>query len=478
MQESRLAKVLDFIVDSLFDFATIAVAAYLVIRHQVQPFTAADIAELASGILAVLGLIAVSGIWDRNRRMRRIETLSRETNELVLREISGKGLASDFLLTDTALTEEFFASANKIILTGITLQNRTRQFTHVLEQRLRAGASIQLVLLEPSDSNLQQMVARGWGQATPEYYRRIINTTVDRLESIGRKQQNRGQIEIGYLPFYPAMAFEMVNPDQPHGTCWVTILPHKSTRASPTFRLKASEDPHWYEFFREQFVLLWSSCRVEKLPKQISQPDTKDRAADLREAMYGSTHLPIGGGPSRIFHAQCPYVVPVCFKNPKRSEYTYIVVGTRVEDATADDEKARIVTEPGLAKHKISSVTVMRGRWYQLTSERPLKSIRFGGGPRIEDFVTVEAQIHPVRAWNKHTPVTVPSDRSRAYGLAITEQKGPSTWFVSIDDERFTFNKNLGCHFVEFVLPEGQQHDVAFGYEEGPWGIACAFFAF
>jgi hypothetical protein len=199
---------------------------------------------------------------------------------------------------------------------------------------------------------------------------------------------------------------------------------------------------------------------------------------NLQDVMYGSSCLPLGSGPNRIFHAQCPYVLPVCFKSPIRSEYTYVVVGTRVEDPNTDDEGSRIITEPSLPVHSISSVTVRRGRWYQLTSQTPLKSIRFGSGPRIENFAVVEAEIHPVRAWNKHSPVIVPGNRSRAYGLAVTEQKGSSIWFVSIDDQQFTFNEKLGCHFVEFVLPEGRQHSLTFGYQEGAWGIACAFFAF
>jgi len=92
--------------------------------------------------------------------------------------------------------------------------------------------------------------------------------------------------------------------------------------------------------------------------------------------------------------------------------------------------------------------------------------------------MVVKAEIHPVKKWNKHDPQVVPGDRGLAYGLAITEQIEPSTWFVSINDREYSFRENLGCHFVEFVLPQGQQHRLSFGHKSGPRGIASAFFAF
>jgi len=117
-------------------------------------------------------------------------------------------------------------------------------------------------------------------------------------------------------------------------------------------------------------------------------------------------------------------------------------------------------------------------RWYQLISNKPLQSITFGNGLRMENFGMVKAEIYPIGTWNNSSPVTVPKDCSRAYALAITEQLGSSTWFVYIDDYEFTFDQNFGCHFIEFVLQRGQQHNLSLGYKEGGLGISCAFFAF
>lgn len=98
METSRFQKSVEFLLDNLFDISTIFVAGYLVIRHQIKPFTSSDVGELATWILAVLGLIAVSGLWDRNRRLHRIEKLSQEVRELVLRHLRWENSCWRFLL--------------------------------------------------------------------------------------------------------------------------------------------------------------------------------------------------------------------------------------------------------------------------------------------------------------------------------------------------------------------------------------------
>lgn len=150
MQPSRFQRFVEYLLDNLFDIVTIVVAGYLVIRHQIQPFAPSDIAELATWILAVLGLIAVSGLWDRNRRLHRIEKLSEESRDLVLRRLSGKVHAADFFLAERQLSDKIFASAATIFLSGITLTRTTREYMYILSQRLVAGAYIRIIIVDPT----------------------------------------------------------------------------------------------------------------------------------------------------------------------------------------------------------------------------------------------------------------------------------------------------------------------------------------
>jgi hypothetical protein len=194
---------------------------------------------------------------------------------------------------------------------------------------------------------------------------------------------------------------------------------------------------------------------------------------DLQKVLFRSTCIPLGTGPSRIFHMQWPYILPICLKNPKRQEYVYMMIGKK-----PDDERELIVTVPRIPAHSISSIPAGITRWYQLTTDLPLQSISFGESLQVDSFKSIEAEIYPMGTWNKSYPVTVPKNKTRAYALAITEQYGSSNWFVSINDNQFIFNQNFGCHLIEFVLPKNQNHNLALGYNDGGYGIACAFFAF
>ncbi len=147
-------------------------------------------------IITILALIAISCLWDRNRRLNRIEMLSKEGRDLVQRHLGGKVFARDF----------FFSK----------------------EQQL-------------SDKNFSSAIANTPGSI--------------------------GKVEIGYLPYVPSFGLVIIDPDQPHGTCFVELYHHRSAEPNPAFELRASEDPFWYNFFVNQYKILWESCRIEELSK-------------------------------------------------------------------------------------------------------------------------------------------------------------------------------------------------------------------
>lgn len=267
MQGVRWSKLIELVLDNLFDFAAIGAAAYIVVRGQLDPTSTANISELASWILTILGLIAVSGIWDRNRRMHRIESASKETLTLVHRYISGKVRAQDFFLPDFKADEQLLNSAMRIVFTGITAQY-VKQYMHIIEQRLKAGALIQIVLVDPSDANIQQMLARSWGEANVDHYRGIISSTVTILDIMARNPQNKGKIEVGFAPFHPSYCFVIVNPDQNNGVCCINLVTNNSVQPGPSFKLDIANDPYWYNFFLEQFQLLWKNSHIETLPRK------------------------------------------------------------------------------------------------------------------------------------------------------------------------------------------------------------------
>lgn len=267
MTYEKLQKVIDFVLDNLFDIVTIGIAGYLVIRHAIHPFTSDDIGKLAVWILAVLGLIAISGLWDRHRRLRRIEKLMEESNALILRRISGKVYANDFFMSGR-LTDKVFSSANKVFLAGITLTRTTREFMHVLGQRLIAGAYVRIIIIDQAvDSVMETMASRSMGETTADYWRTRMQTVEAVIEAIAATPGATGKLEIGYLPYIPSFGLIFIDPDESHAFCRVELYHHRSAEPNPTFEIRASDDRSWYDFFRRQYDILWGSCRTEVLPR-------------------------------------------------------------------------------------------------------------------------------------------------------------------------------------------------------------------
>jgi len=266
MLSSRFKSALEYLLNNVFDILTIITAGYLVVRHQIQPFGPDDMVELATWILAVLGLIAVSGLWERNRQLRRIEKLSEESRDLVWRRVSGHVQAKDFFLNETKIADQVFSGATIIYLSGFTLTRTIRDHMQIFVNRLQYGATLRVMILDPTiDVLMEQTARRSLEFASTEYWRNRILATKRAVKGIAKEAHYKGRVEIGYLPFVPSFGLVIIDPNQPQGVCFVEISHHKSVEESPLFRLKKVDDPYWFEFFVKQYDVLWASCRVEEI---------------------------------------------------------------------------------------------------------------------------------------------------------------------------------------------------------------------
>ncbi len=266
MDNSRFHAFVEWLLDNIFDVVTVSVACYLVIRNQIEPFSSGDTVKLSNWILAVLGLIAISGLWERNRLLRRIENFSEENNNLISRHLNRSVRASDFFLSERKLSDEVFSSANTIFLLGYSLSRTIRDFTHILNQRLAAGATIHVIIIDPEIETLLQSVALQSITSNVENWKRTLQTTEAFVNALGQVPEVKGKIEIGYLPYTPSFGLVMIDPYESHGFCFTDIYHHKTTAPNAKFRLSASDDPFWFEFYRKQYEYLWESCRIRRLP--------------------------------------------------------------------------------------------------------------------------------------------------------------------------------------------------------------------
>jgi hypothetical protein len=260
----KLKELFESFLDNVFDYVTIIIAGYVVIRQQLQPASFTDITELATWILAVLGLLAVSGLWERHRRLSRIERITKEGRDLILRRMSGKVFAKDFF-KENIISNKLFSSADIIYISGMTLVRTTREHKYVLEQRLIAGATIRVIIIETDNNLLKELTRRSSSGTNIKYWKDKLQVTQSTVGHIAKTPENRGKIELGYLPYIPSYGFVIVDPHEQNGYCVVEIYHHESAKSNPTFEVSRSGDPEWFQFFKEQFDTMWKSCRVVSL---------------------------------------------------------------------------------------------------------------------------------------------------------------------------------------------------------------------
>jgi hypothetical protein len=229
-------------------------------------------------LLALLAVLAFDTLVERLGYLDRIEQLSQKTYETVeystkktndlLESLSRERIfPKDFFVLDDLQKKKSLETADDFALTGITLNYIVNNYLHIIEQRLSVGVNIRIMLLDTTDSNLAQMQQRGWGVADFDLYRSLLTQSLRKLEIVANKPKSRGIIEIGYLPFYPSFAVDLINASQPQATIWVSVFHHKLSSPTPKFVVNSSDDPQWFGFFKDQFELLWESCRIEQLPK-------------------------------------------------------------------------------------------------------------------------------------------------------------------------------------------------------------------
>ena len=260
-----LHNVLDYILDNVFDILTLGTAGYVITRHQLRPYTMNDIADLATWILAVLGFIALSGVWHQHRRLTAIEKLGKKTYDLIQSRLSDQVVSDHFFWPgDKSLATQDFALADDICLVGITLRRMVNSQMAIFRERLERGANLRFIILDPTNESLMQLAtAQSYGSQPFTALQSLINLVVADIEDIPTANQVKGTLKVGYLPYFPSFGMRLIDPDKPNGQIHIKMYHHRTPHRAPTFSLYADKDSYWYEFFRQQFDLLWDSCEQE-----------------------------------------------------------------------------------------------------------------------------------------------------------------------------------------------------------------------
>ncbi|MBW4461947.1 MAG: hypothetical protein KME47_17155 [Nodosilinea sp. WJT8-NPBG4] len=212
---------------------------------------ALDIFNLASPdvltqiTLAVLALVVFASLGTKDS----IENLSKK----LIRPKS----ADDFFWKRKRSIDTDLSQAKYIGIVGASLSRTLRDYSAILEDRIKLGATVRVILMDPNSTAPDQAVLRSKGVINRQFYLDTLRPTIER---VGILSNYSNKVDLGLLPYKPAFGMIVIDPDEPYGKIIVEMYPHHSDSFAPTFELEPSHDTHWYKFFREQFENLWNGC--------------------------------------------------------------------------------------------------------------------------------------------------------------------------------------------------------------------------
>jgi hypothetical protein len=222
-------------------------------------FSVVETRIVAAATLATLALLAFTNLISRSQIDELRETVGRLTSA-VSEVVNDEAPAGRFLAIKAPSIQEEVRAASDIRLVGVTLGRTVRDLAGVLERRLRAGAVVRVVIIDPDSSAPLDAVARTLGVTSADLYRPRIASTIEILDHLASGAQGSGRVEIRLLPFVPAFGMYLIDPGEPDGHIYVELYQHRSLEPNPCFALQAERDGHWYSFFAHQFDILWDSA--------------------------------------------------------------------------------------------------------------------------------------------------------------------------------------------------------------------------
>lgn len=215
---------------------------------------------VAAATLGTLALLALSTLGSRHQVQdlrRSIDALTEAVNNAIPDDLP----VHRFLAIKAPELDDELRGAGDIRLVGVTLGRTVRDLARTIERRLRAGATVRVVVIDPDGQAPLDAIERTLGVTSPELYRPRIKSTIEILDNLATESGGKGRIEVRLLPFVPAFGMYLIDPDEPDGHAYVEIYQHRSREPNPCFNLKAARDGHWYRFFVNQFDVLWESAR-------------------------------------------------------------------------------------------------------------------------------------------------------------------------------------------------------------------------
>ena len=268
--QSKIRSFFSFVLSILEELVSIGIGLTLIIIEKRMPGSV-KVYELLLAILSIAILLAVSNLRDRVFYLRKIKERVGLTQERLQQKVFDPIRASNFFLSESDIDCSELLDSRLTLISGISLVRTIGKLHEEIHDSVIGGAHVKILTIdENSDDSISQLIKRSWGKVPPDYYHRRIASTNEQIrviaENIKGSSVSRGTLEIGRLPFVPSFGLIATNANSKlKGKVNVKIYHHLTDNKKPTFNLQSCEDPEWFDFFIEQFDMMWQISKKTKL---------------------------------------------------------------------------------------------------------------------------------------------------------------------------------------------------------------------
>jgi hypothetical protein len=194
--------------------------------------------------LALLGLLAAYSLGIRDH-LNGISSKLTGTNNLLYDE-----LPSD--LRDAAIS-----NSKELFIIGISLSRTVATFYSQLEQKLKDGQKIKILVVDRNGEAAKLLPQRIYRPITNQRLSDKISDTLLLACSLHSKAPD--QIEIRTIDFPIPFGCFASNIELSDSSIYIEYYSYKTTRDLPCVVVSSRKDPHWYNVYKTEILNLWNA---------------------------------------------------------------------------------------------------------------------------------------------------------------------------------------------------------------------------
>lgn len=193
-----------------------------------------------------------------------------DQNKLLISQLKSSKVisASEFFSSSFIphnVNEINYENAKNVYISGYSLSRITRLNTTLFISLLEKGVNLNFLMLDYKNNEvLNQIVKRTTSNYTKVFWKnRLIEG--ETLIKILNSPKITGKINFGLHTYVPGFGQLIIERHNGNNDCYIILYPHESGHVEPAFKVNNGKDEFWYNFFYEQFKLMWDSSKKIKL---------------------------------------------------------------------------------------------------------------------------------------------------------------------------------------------------------------------